>query len=404
MGLTHNSLIGSTMGDRILGLGCICICVACFFTPLSTSVMGIFSGLAVLCWLLSGHFTHITESLKKYPATNISLLLFLYMCFAISYSPADTIDGLNILKKYRELLLLPIFVSMLSLSPKYRQYAEYGFISGCIVLMTISYSMAFGIFPDHRYGHSIVFHITHNFFMAVLSFWSLHYVCSSPRFRWLWITVFVFSVINIFYIAPGRTGMLVFICLLFLFMAQRLSMRNCLIGFFLFCSTITTIYATSENFSGRINEVITEIRQYESGKSRTSIGQRFDWYLSGLTLIAEKPILGHGTGAYPIVQEKVAATSQIKETDNPHNEYLLLTIQFGLVGLFLFFSLIFCQMFFARGIVQEKQMLLHGVIMAIVSGSLINSLLYDSQQGHFYLFMSAALMTAHSSAHVSQTR
>jgi hypothetical protein len=38
-------------------------------------------------------------------------------------------------------------------------------------------------------------------------------------------------------------------------------------------------------------------------------------------------------------------------------------------------------------------MLLQGVILAIVSGSMVNSLLFDSQQGAFYLFMSAALMS-----------
>jgi len=395
---SEHARVKLTTGDRIVGFGCICTCVACFFTPLSTSIMGIFSGLAVLCWFFSGQFMRLAHCLKDYPATSISLLLFIFMCFAISYSPADITDGLNILKKYRELLLLPIFTSMLSRSSRYREYAEHGFISGCIVLMLISYSMALGIIPDDRYGHSIVFHITHNFFMAVLSFWSLHYVLVYPRFRWLWIFVFVLSAVNIFYIAPGRTGMLVSICLLFLFMVQRLSIKRCLVGFVILCSALALIYTTSENFSGRVSEVITEIKQYEPGKSRTSIGQRFDWYRSGLALIAEKPIVGHGTGAYPFVQNRGVATSEIKRTDNPHNEYLFLAIQFGLIGLSLFLCLLFTQIFFARGIFREKQMLLHGVILAIVSGSLINSLIFDSQQGHFYLFMSAALMTARASA------
>ena len=193
--------------------------------------------------------------------------------------------------------------------------------------------------------------------------------------------------------------MVVASCLMILFMFQRLSSRNCLIGIFLFCSAVTAIYYTSDNFAGRVDEVVFEIKNYEPGKARTSIGQRFDWYRSGIKLISEKPILGHGTGSYPSVQERVTSNSKIKKTDNPHNEYLFITIQFGLVGLLLFFSLIAAQIFFSRQIPVKKQMLLHGVILAIASGSLINSLLYDSQQGHFYLFMSAALMTAQSTDH-----
>lgn len=387
-------LLGSNMGDRVVRFGCLFTCVACFFTPLSTSLMGISSGLAVLCWLISGHFLHIVDYLKRYPAVIVSLVLFFYMVFAITYSPAETIESINILKKYRELFLLPVFVSMLSISQKYREWAEYSFIAGCIILMIISYSIIFGIMPEHRYGHSIVFHITHNFFMAVLSFWSLHYTFGSHKYRWFWLTIFILSVINIFYIAPGRTGMLVFTCLMILFMVQRFSLKQFLVAIILFCSLITAIYYTSENFSGRIKEVVIEINNYEPGKSRTSIGQRFDWYRSGVSLIREKPIMGHGTGSYPYVQKRVTANSKIKETDNPHNEFLFLTIQFGLLGLLLFFSLIVTQIFFARSIPTKKQMLLHGVILAIISGSLMNSLLFDSQQGHFYLFMSAALMTS----------
>jgi O-antigen ligase len=389
-------LFNYSVSRRIMLLGCFALCLAVFCTPLSTSLMGMFSVLAVCCWLLSGRFLSLFNLLKHYPAALISLLFFLYMCVAITYSPAEVGEGLNILKKYRELLLLPICVSMFSFSYKYREIAEYSFFAGCLLLMAASYCITFGILPEQRYGHSIVFHITHNFFMAVLSFWSLHYAFINLRYRWLWLTVFFLSILNIFYIAPGRTGMLVFSCLMILFIFQRLSFKKCLAALLFFCAAITAIYWTSDNFSGRIDEVISEIENYQPGKSRTSIGQRFDWYQTGILLVIEKPLLGHGTGSYPYVQKSVTADSRIKETDNPHNEFLFLTIQFGLLGLVLFFSLLVVQLFCARSLPASKQMLLQGVILAIVSGSLVNSLLFDSQQGHFYLFMSAALMSADS--------
>jgi O-antigen ligase len=381
---------------HIMKLGCFALCLAVFCTPLSTSLMGTFSALAVFCWLLSGRFLSLINLLKRYPAALISLLFFLYMCAAITYSPAELGEALSILKKYRELLLLPICVSMFSFSSKYRELAEYSFFTGCLVLMAVSYCITLGILPEQRYGHSIVFHITHNFFMAVLSFWSLHYACASSRYRWLWLSVFFLSILNIFYIAPGRTGMLVFICLMILFIFQRLSLKKCLAALLLFCAAIIAIYCTSDNFSGRIKEVISEIEHYQPGKSRTSIGQRFDWYRTGIMLVIERPLWGHGTGSYPYVQKNAEADSKITETDNPHNEFLFLTIQFGLVGLMLFFLLLAVQLFCARSLPAPKKMLLQGVILAIVSGSLVNSLLFDSQQGHFYLFMSAALMSAHS--------
>ena len=387
-------VLGSSISDHFLVLGCYALCFACFCTPLSTSLTGFFSAFAVFCWFFSGRFLSIVDVLLKFPAALISILFFTYMGIAIIYSPAGLFEGLNILKKYRELFLLPICISMFSLYPKYRELGEYAFFAGCVMLMAVSYGMSLGMIPEQRYGHSIVFHITHNFFMAVLSFWSLHYAFQSRRYRWIWLTLFLLCVINIFYIAPGRTGMLVFSCLMILFIFQRLSLKKCLAGLLLFFTTLTAIYYTSDNFSGRIEEVISEIENYQPGKSRTSIGQRFDWYRSGILLIKEKPIWGHGTGSYPYIQKKTAADSRIKETDNPHNEFLFLTIQFGLVGLLFFVVLLAAQLFSVRSIPASKRMLLQGVIVAIVSGSMVNSLLFDSQQGHFYLFLSAALMSA----------
>ena len=133
---------GGTLNRR-LGLGCLSICIACFFTPLSTSLMGLFSGVGIFFWLISGHILEFPAHLRKYPATIVSLLLFLLMILALSYSPAEFSEGIAILKKYRELLLFPIIVSMLAASKRYRELAEYGFVTGCILLMLISYALFF---------------------------------------------------------------------------------------------------------------------------------------------------------------------------------------------------------------------------------------------------------------------
>ncbi len=367
--------------------------LACFFTPLSTSLLSIFSLIAVLAWLLSGGLSDIPRVLKNHPPAIFALLLFALMCLGTIYTSADPLQAFETLKKYRELLLLPIIISLLSISAEYGEMAENSFITGCIILMLISYGMAMHIIPEERYGHSLVFHITHSFFMAILSFWALHRSIDSHQYRYFWVSIFLVTVFNIFYIAPGRTGMLVFVSLLLLFFYQRLSILHWLIGMFVLIGAMFLMYATSANFSDRINEVYTEIQQYQAGQSRTSIGQRFDWWYTSFALIKEKPIIGHGTGSFPSAQKELTKNSKITPTDNPHNEFLLLTVQFGLTGLLLFGALTLSQLRGYRHLPENKKWLLQGVVIALLSGSLINSLLFDSQQGHFYLFMSAALMS-----------
>ncbi|MBT8354311.1 MAG: O-antigen ligase family protein [Desulfofustis sp.] len=371
------------------------LCLACFFTPLSTSLLGLFSILAVAAWIISGGLLDLPRQFRANPSSLIALLLFCLMAGALTYSPVDPAEGFATLRKYRELLLMPVVFSLLSMGSVQRQRAQLSFLAGCIVLMTISYLGYFELFDTGRYGYSIVYHITHSFFMAVLGFWAIHKASSKSYQSWqkyVWLVVSGAAVINLFYIAPGRTGMFVFCCLALLYLYQRLSLIKWFVAIVLFLALLFGAYQTSPNFSDRVDEAINEIADYESGKSRTSIGQRFDWWKVSLQLVGEKPLLGHGAGSFETAHNQKIIGSRITPTDNPHNEYLFITTQFGLVGLLLFLLMIALQLQEAKGIGVRDRQLLHGVLLALLAGSLMNSLLFDSQQGHFYLFMSGALL------------
>ncbi len=368
------------------------VCLACFFTPLSTSLLGVFSVLAVAAWILSGGFFDLPRVLRANPSTLAALFLFFLMTTAIAYSSVTAVEGFSTLRKYRELLLLPVIFSLLSLSSRQRRRAQLSFVAGCIVLMAVSYLFYFELLDGERYGYSLVYHITHSFFMAVLGYWALHRSAVAGWRKFIWLLVFVAAITNLFYIAPGRTGMFVFCCLALLYLYQRLSLVKCAISVIVFVSLLGAAYFTSDNFSGRVDEAFSEISHYEPGQSRTSIGQRFDWWAISIQLIKAKPLFGHGTGSYEAAHGRAIQKSRITPTDNPHNEYLFLGVQFGLIGLALFILVIVLQLQEAKSIAKKDRQLLHGVLLALLAGSLMNSLLFDSQQGHFYLFMSAALL------------
>lgn len=354
--------------------------------------MGGFSILAVSAWLFSGGLQDLPHIFRSNPSTLLALLLFGLMAAALTYSPVSPLEGFATLRKYRELLLMPVVFSLLSNAGKHRTTAQNCFLAGCTVLMVASYLIFFDVIREDRYGYSLVFHITHSFFMAVLGFWALHRSTAPGRFRYMWGIIFVAAAINLFYVAPGRTGMFIFCCLMILFLCQRLSLARLSVGVIIFSALLAGAYLTSDNFSGRVNEAFSEISHYRQGQSRTSIGQRFDWWMVSIALIEEKPILGHGTGSYGKAHRQAIAGTKIKPTDNPHNEYLFLAVQFGLAGLILFFLMIVLQMQESKSISRKNRQLLQGVILALLAGCLMNSLLFDSQQGHFYLFMSAALL------------
>ncbi len=367
--------------------GLFSIIAACFFIPFSTAFTSLFSGLTILFWVLSGQFTRLPETLKSSPVTLVATLLFLYFIIGLLYSPAELSDGLSNLKKYRELIYFPILVSFLQGNYKAQINAENAFVSGCIVLLLVSFGMSFSLIPSDRYGDSLVYHITHSFFMAILTFWAAHRTADSRQYRYFWLVVAIAALVNIGFIAPGRIGMLVIVFLAALFCIQRFSFKMQITGFLLVSTICGALYFSSNNISTRINEAVAEVQTYEPGSSRTSMGMRFDWYRDCLTLIDKRPVFGHGTGGFAVAHDELIKNSTTQPTDNPHNEYLFITTQLGLVGLFLFLLLLGMQLLCSVKLPKPDIWLLQGVVVSMGAGCLFNSFLYDSQQGHYFVFL-----------------
>ncbi len=63
----------------------------------------------------------------------------------------------------------------------------------------------------------------------------------------------------------------------------------------------------------------------------SSMGQRSAFVVEAARLIKESPILGHGAGGFYYENKEVDY-----KVNNPHNQYLLETIQSGVIGLFIF--------------------------------------------------------------------
>ncbi len=388
--LSHNVV------DFLQQAGRFCIIATCFFIPLSTSFMGLFAALSVLFWLLSGDLKKFPDLLTTSPAIQASSLLFLLFLIGMFYSPAGWEEIIDNLKKYRELVYIPLVISLMNGHPRDRRRAVIAFAAGCITLLLVSYGMSAGLLPTDRYGNSLVYHITHNFFMAILAFGAAHALCETGerKGRLFWAAVLAATVINILYFAPGRTGMITFLFLILLFIRQRASWKTGLLSLVLFALAVGGVFATSPSFSGRMQAAITEIRTYRPGMARTSMGQRLDWWYDSWQLIRQEPIFGHGTGSFALTHDELIRKARVKPTDNPHNEYLFIGVQLGLVGMAAFLGLFIAQWYSSLHMQGVERWLLQGVIFSMALGCLANSFLFDSHQGHYFAFLSGVLLSS----------
>ena len=370
------------------------VILSCFFIPFFTSLMGATATLALIFWLLSGEIFSLPRLMQNNLSVALAVLLFLLLMGAVSYSPAPINDSLSFLKKYRELLFFAMVVSLFKNNANAAKLAENSFIAGCIVLLVISYAIFFSLIPSERFGHSVVYHITHSLFMAVLAFWSLQRSFDSRQYRYFWLALFLLATVNLFYIAPGRTGMLIYFTLIILTFFQRLSWQKSLAATVIAALVVGITFFTSSNFSTRVKEAVDEVKSYQAESSRTSLGMRFDWWLNSVELIKEKPAFGHGTGSFKAVQTALITGSDTQITDNPHNEYLLIGVQTGIFGLLLFLSLLVAQFFASLKLEPQGRYVLQGIVVAMAVGCLMNSFLFDSHPGHFYGILSAILITS----------
>jgi len=378
------------------------VILSCFFIPFSTSLMGATASLALVFWLLSGAIFSLPRLMQDNPSVALAVLLFLLLMAAVSYSPVPLNDSLSFLKKYRELLFFAMVVSLLKNNENAAEFAENSFVAGCIVLLVISYAIFFSLIPSERFGHSVVYHITHSLFMAILAFWCLQRTFDSRQYRYLWLTLFLLATVNLLYIAPGRTGMLIYFALVTLTFFQRLSWQKSLAAMSIAALVVGITFFTSSNFSTRVKEAVDEVQSYQAESSRTSLGMRFDWWLNSVELIRQKPAFGHGTGSFKAVQTALIAGTDTQVTDNPHNEYLLIGVQTGIFGLLLFLLLLVAQFLASFKLEPPRRYLLQGVVVAMAVGCLMNSFLFDSHPGHFYAILSAILIS--SSKRMNYTR
>jgi len=385
-----------TMIERIQSFsqkyGGYAVIATCFWIPLSTALMDICSAFVVLFWLTSGRVRILGHLLRRHPVAILATLLFLYFAIAVLYSPATSERSLTVLTKYRELLLLPLVLSFAWHNGQLIRRAENGFLAGTVILMAVSFAMALSLIPSAKYGNSLLFHITHSFFMAMLAFWAFQRAIDHRRYRIAWCIVFLLATANIIFVSPGRTGLFAYTVLIGFAILQRLSLRNRLIGCLLLVLLIPAGFRISDNVSSRIQQALQDIIHYEPGASRSSLGMRLDWWGNSIALIRERPVFGHGTGSFAFRQQELIEGTDTMPTDNPHNEYLFIGVQLGLTGLALFVALLVSQWVSASPLNRHRRFVMQGIVLTMAAGCLMNSFLFDSHQGHFFAFLSGLLL------------
>jgi O-antigen ligase len=215
----------------------------------------------------------------------------------------------------------------------------------------------------------------------------------------------------LYFISTGRTGQILGIFLICFFSINlKLFKQNKILLFTLLVIFVCGLFKYGGSFNRRMTVVSSEIinfyvqndivseEQATSNNVQSSFGSRREFAQNAWHLFLEKPILGWGINNFSKAYNDhfpLRKQSYGQEVDNPHNQYLFILVEVGIVGFILyswFFYQLLRQFLLVSGIEYELYI---GPIIAILLGSLVNSWLNDSTSRTLLICFSSLVTAAH---------
>lgn len=378
-----------------------------FSIPVSTGLNNVLLVLMAPLWFAGRDFQNKLSVIRdnKY-VWSILILIGLYFA-GLFYGVANIKEAAKEFAKLANLLLIPVMIPFFK-DEGTRKNALNIFLLTMTILLFLSYLLWLGLLPKNEFIrgsqiHPVIFleRITHSLFMAFSAF-----ICAvrarqsgNWKTKLLFIALVILFVFNVTVMVGGKTGYIVLVILTIYYFSSWLGWKGFLpaalailiFGIFTYLNPLSDMHKRGKEFTEEISESnMMNLHSQENMESST--GSRITYYKNTLQIIIKNPLIGVGTGGYPKAYSQIIKDTQMPGTVNPHNEYLMVTSQLGLLGLFAFLFMFFMQWRLASDLYsKDDETVARGLVLAILSASLVSSTLIDHHERTFYIWMSALL-------------
>ncbi|HGM6861314.1 TPA: O-antigen ligase family protein [Serratia rubidaea] len=363
--------------------------------PTSNFLMNVALGLTLVCllWQRDGRQWQAVarQPLVWLPALIVALLVLSLLTHDYAY-------GTAMVGKYKKLLyVLPLALFFLADRRLPAQFLR-GFLWANALILAISLAGAaglatrWGISPDNPTVFKL--QITQNVFMALAALvWLTRAVAGHGARRWQYGALTLLAAANVLLMVQGRTGYVALVvgAGVWLLLTLRRRQRMAVIA----CGVVAVaMLALIPNLAmERLTLGVQQVRNCVLAPAATayqacdnSMGQRTAFARESWRLIQQAPLLGNGAGSFWYGNAHTGYS-----VHNPHNEYLLETVQNGLLGLTLFLAWMWCCYRVAWRQPTARRNLLVAVLCSYMACHLFNSFLLDSSEGHLFVVIAAML-------------
>lgn len=326
------------------------IFVGIAFTPFSSSIDNLIT-IGALLTLFHGELAQHWQMLKARKLTWLTLALILCLAIGVFYTSAGSAVGLHQLKKYGLKLIAFLCLIPFFMKAQHRRYGTNALIFSGLLAALINSLHIFHIIDLVQVFHKPADHVIAPLQLAIILgtvIWVLiNRILDEKPHRLFHMAACIGLLSYQLYINMERTGVVITVLLLGLCCWQRLPRRWMLLSFIVIPLIASSVYVTSPQVSQRFNQAIDEaVHHDKAGYKYTSIGLRIAFAKHSYDLIIQRPWFGHGTGSFATEYTKTGGPQLSANECNlgdPHNSYLHLAVQIGLVGLAVFLLWLACQ-------------------------------------------------------------
>ena len=386
--------------------------------------------LLVACWGVSGNWRERGRRIISNPVGLSASVLFGWLLVGTLWGMGSLEERMLAVKKYADLLLIPLLVSM-AIDVQERRRALLALATSLVVTLLMSFALNVGILPagglincdpfnpcllkkqipcdpsipcvpDNYHpvcepSNPCVFkkHTTHNMLMAfaVLLFGVLAWKSSRRWVRWGWAGASCLAASNVLLMVQGRTGYVVLAGLALLAFHMYFGWRGMVAAVVAISVTFSAAYQVSTSFHDRVDLVATGVTQWNPQTATyDGVTERMEFFHYTVEIIQDHPLLGVGTGGFAQAYAQHVQKLGLPVPTHPHNQYLLVMAQVGVVGFCLLLWL-FIQQWRVTALTGDATygLLARGLVVTIAIGCLFQPALNDHTEKLLYCLFSGLM-------------
>ncbi len=403
-----------------------------FLLPFGISFSNIILLVAGGFTVLSGRWEEKWNLLSHHKTTQWILLFGFLLFLGVFYSGGTSQHAWEGLAKYDKILYFLVFLP-LATNVHFRR----------VVINLLIIGTVFSVILGSQANP-----IDSSFIVGFTTFILLRRILEGGKWRWLNGLLFIFLSAYLLFYNIERTGYLIFFGGLATIFWQLFRWRGMAIGLTLIVSLMASLYWVSPVFQSRVQLGISESISYlsEDANQARSVGKRlgfipldytgiyeeqnfslYDAYKAGAGFSAQKewlfnphapihkssiglrlgfmryswqeikkhPWIGNGTGSFKDVYEAGGGPKiDVAPLGHPHNEYVLIGFQWGVVGLiiFLIWQMTLWQESFY--LPKKEQAILQGLVVCFALLGMCNVSLYVNPPGDVFIILTALLLAS----------